>query len=66
MNDELLSKILDACGEPSDMVCSLSNLKCKDTKEWAAECQFDEDRNPLGCTKCMAEVADWLRSKGVI
>ena len=41
-------------------------LKCKDTKEWAAECQFDEDRNPLGCAKCMAEVVDWLRSKGVI
>lgn len=66
MNDKLFEKILDACGESSDMVCSLSDLKVKDTKEWAAECQFDEDRNPLGCAKCMAEVAEWLKSEGVI
>lgn len=66
MNDELLSKILGACSQPSDMVCDLSDLKFHDTKECETECQFDEDRDPLGCAKCMAEVVDWLRSKGVI
>ena len=66
MNDELLDKILDACGQSSDMVCRLRGLKFNDTKEWEAECPFEEGRNPLGCAKCMAEVVDWLRSKGVI
>lgn len=66
MNDELFDKILDACGKPSDMICELRDLKFYNTKEWSADCLLDEGRYPLGCAKCMAEVVDWLRSKGVI
>ena len=66
MNDELLSKILDACGQSSDMVCKLRDLKFYSTKGWSADCLFDEGRYPLGCAKCMAEIVDWLRSEGVI
>lgn len=66
MNDKLLEKILHACEQSSDMVCELSELKFYNTKEWSEDCFFDEGRYPLGCAKCMAEIVDWLRSKGVI